>query len=433
MARVVRCSLIQAKNVVPAGPEGAGASLAGIKQAMIDKHVAMIRAAAADGAQIVCLQEIFSGPYFCAEQATRWQALDLDYLLEGSFRQNGTDVRIIIRLINMREAAEVAWSKRFEASLTDILTLQDEIAAEAAAQVAPEVLILEGEKAAARPQVDPTSYGLMLQAIPSVYKLDEKGFCAAGPLLKRAIELDPTNASAHSWLAHWYLLLVGQGWAKDARRATQRADEFARRATALDPTDARGLTVAGHIKAFLYKEPQQAARLHEEALLQNPNLALAWCYSGLAKSYMGRHAEAVERIRHARHLSPHDAHGFFFDMAMVMPLLLTGDNAAAAQFGRRSQEANPGLSSTYKGLLSALGHLGRRDEAAVLRRELAVLEPNFSVREAISRSPLIRPEDLQIYANGLRMAGCDEKARSESWRPLALRRRPASPMCTEVD
>jgi len=67
--------LIQAKNVVPAGPEGAGASLAGIKQAMIDKHVAMIRAAAADGAQIVCLQEIFSGPYFCAEQTTRWQSL----------------------------------------------------------------------------------------------------------------------------------------------------------------------------------------------------------------------------------------------------------------------------------------------------------------------------------------------------------------------
>jgi N-carbamoylputrescine amidase len=72
MARVVRCSLIQAKNVVPADLDGAGASLAAIKQAMIVKHVAMVRAAAADGAQIVCLQEIFSGPYFCTEQTTRW-------------------------------------------------------------------------------------------------------------------------------------------------------------------------------------------------------------------------------------------------------------------------------------------------------------------------------------------------------------------------
>src|ERR1700685_2344700 len=67
MARVVRCSLIQATNV-----ESAEKSLAVIKQAMIDKHVGLIRKAARAGAQIVCLQEIFYGPYFCAEQTTRW-------------------------------------------------------------------------------------------------------------------------------------------------------------------------------------------------------------------------------------------------------------------------------------------------------------------------------------------------------------------------
>lgn len=72
MARVVRCSLIQAKNEVAPGLDGAGAPLAEIKQAMVDKHVEMVRKAAAEGAQIVCLQEIFFGPYFCAEQTTRW-------------------------------------------------------------------------------------------------------------------------------------------------------------------------------------------------------------------------------------------------------------------------------------------------------------------------------------------------------------------------
>jgi N-carbamoylputrescine amidase len=39
---------------------------------MIDKHVALIGQAADAGAQIVCLQEIFFGPYFCAEQTTKW-------------------------------------------------------------------------------------------------------------------------------------------------------------------------------------------------------------------------------------------------------------------------------------------------------------------------------------------------------------------------
>jgi len=67
MPRTVRCSLIQAANV--AGPD---APLAEIKERMIEKHLGYIRQAAEDGAQIVCLQEIFTGPYFCAEQQPRW-------------------------------------------------------------------------------------------------------------------------------------------------------------------------------------------------------------------------------------------------------------------------------------------------------------------------------------------------------------------------
>src|SRR6202171_857020 len=67
MSRIVRCSLIQASNAAP--PD---ASLEDTKQAMIDKHLGFIRQAAWAGAQIVCLQEIFFGPYFCAEQTTRW-------------------------------------------------------------------------------------------------------------------------------------------------------------------------------------------------------------------------------------------------------------------------------------------------------------------------------------------------------------------------
>ena len=67
MSRIVRCSLIQATN--SARPD---ASLAETKKVMVDKHVGYIQKAAKDGAQIVCLQEIFYGPYFCAEQQTRW-------------------------------------------------------------------------------------------------------------------------------------------------------------------------------------------------------------------------------------------------------------------------------------------------------------------------------------------------------------------------
>ncbi|MET0553144.1 MAG: nitrilase-related carbon-nitrogen hydrolase [Vicinamibacteria bacterium] len=68
MPRVVRCGVIQAANVK--SPESA--SLAEIRDAMIEKHLAMIADAAAKGVQILCLQELFYGPYFAAEQDPRW-------------------------------------------------------------------------------------------------------------------------------------------------------------------------------------------------------------------------------------------------------------------------------------------------------------------------------------------------------------------------
>lgn len=70
MPRTVRCGLIQARNVLDAGH-----SLPQIKKAMIEKHVKFIAQAAKRKVQVLCLQELFYGPYFCAEQNARWYEL----------------------------------------------------------------------------------------------------------------------------------------------------------------------------------------------------------------------------------------------------------------------------------------------------------------------------------------------------------------------
>jgi len=66
--QVVRCGLIQCSN--PVNDESK--SVAEIQQAMLDKHLPLIDAAGARGVQILCLQEIFNGPYFCPGQDKRW-------------------------------------------------------------------------------------------------------------------------------------------------------------------------------------------------------------------------------------------------------------------------------------------------------------------------------------------------------------------------
>ncbi|GMV38586.1 MAG: hydrolase [Myxococcales bacterium] len=66
-SRIVRCGLIQASNEVDPSH-----SIQQIKDAMIEKHLGFIAKAAEQGVQILCMQEIFTGPYFCAEQDARW-------------------------------------------------------------------------------------------------------------------------------------------------------------------------------------------------------------------------------------------------------------------------------------------------------------------------------------------------------------------------
>ncbi len=70
MPRIVTGALIQATLCEPAT-----SPVEKIKQAMIDKHVGLIADAVEQGAQFICLQELFCGPYFCAEQNTRWYAM----------------------------------------------------------------------------------------------------------------------------------------------------------------------------------------------------------------------------------------------------------------------------------------------------------------------------------------------------------------------
>ena len=68
MARIVRCGLIQARNVL----SPAKATLPEIRDAMIDKHLKLIAEAAEKNVRILSLQELFYGPYFAAEQDPRW-------------------------------------------------------------------------------------------------------------------------------------------------------------------------------------------------------------------------------------------------------------------------------------------------------------------------------------------------------------------------
>src|SRR5918992_2037354 len=67
MSRIIKCGLIQAKNVAPTD-----APIEEIKKQNVENQMKFVEAAAKQGVQMLCFQEIFTTPYFCAEQQTRW-------------------------------------------------------------------------------------------------------------------------------------------------------------------------------------------------------------------------------------------------------------------------------------------------------------------------------------------------------------------------
>jgi hypothetical protein len=103
----------------------------------------------------------------------------------------------------------------------------------------------------------------------------------------------------------------------------------------------------------------------------------------------------------------------------MMPHLLRREYAIAADLGRRATGLAPGFTANWKLYLSALGHLGRVEEAAAACRQLLRLEPGLTVSEAVRRSPLVQERDLGSVRDRPEAGGL------ATLRPLSLPARPS--------
>ncbi len=348
------------------------------------------------------------------DEAAIRRAFGLDFLLDGTIQRVRNRLRVTLRLLDLRASSQVVWARRFDRQSHDLLTLQDEIAAEVVAQIDPEILLIEAQRVTRRPATDATAYDLLLRALPLIGRMDKPLFLKAGEYLERAIAQEPDYAAPHAWYAYWHVFLVGQGWAEDPQAAMAQAGRIAERAIVLDPYDARALTIAGHVRAFLHHRLHEAAALHEQALSLNPNLAMAWALSAGTYVYLGDAEEAERRSARYKKLSPFDPQAFLFETFGIQIHLLKRDYESAVVVGRQVSQMNPAFSAACKPYLAALGHLGQMQEAAVVRRRLLAIEPDFTIQRFLASVPWARAEDREHYAAGLRLAGIPEGRPAET-------------------
>lgn len=353
---------------------------------------------------LIATATFWDGDGLVANWAEQCRTYRLDYVVTGTIQVVGDRVQVRVTLQDVVLDFETIWVGRFEGEVGDLFSLQDHIASGTVAQIDPELF----HRTSAFPPSGRTdvaaAHHAVLTAIQGIYRLDRASFLQARELLATAIELDPSCAAAHAWMAYWGIMVVAQGWAEDPRAITVLAGQSAERAMLLDPLDARAVAIAGHVTAYLMHDVRAALRLHARAVELNPNLPIAWTLSSWSKIYIGDHAAAVRHAQTSMSLSPRDPHIFAAEHVLMTAHFFRRHMDEAERMADAVMERNPDHVSALNVHLAILGHMGRRAEAGYFLGLLQASHPGITVGAIAARAPL-RPNDLAFYMEGLRRAG----------------------------
>jgi len=300
------------------------------------------------------------------------------------------------------------WAQKYEGSTDDLFEFQDRIGASILGSIEPRVRAVEAARILDRPTESLDAYHCLLRAMSLLYFFTAESYREAGELLERAIALDPSYAQAYAYLAWWLNFRVGEGWSENPDGDRARALLVSQKAIELDHDDPFSLAVAGHILAFLGKNPKDALELFEEALALNPNSAFAWGLSALTLAYLGRADEGLERLQNVWRLNPFDPLNFFFWSAAGIAEFVAGRYNEAIGWLRKSRRASPRFLACLRMLAASLAMSGDKTRARAIAEELLAIEPTFRVSTFVSWYPLQRQDDLTRLANALIAAGFPE-------------------------
>ena len=300
--------------------------------------------------------------------------------------------------------------RRFDEDMSNLLALQDEVAAKVVAQIDPEILLIETRRIS-----QPAACGCHgLRPDAAGHSADgadgARPVSAGGPTPGEGDRAGARICGGALLVCLLAYLPGGPGLGRSFDATMDRAGELAERAILLDPFDARGLAIKGHVSAFLHHRLDEAMLLHDRALSLNPNLPMAWALSAVAHAYAGDPEEAERRNNRYKQLSTFDPHAFFFDAFFILIHFMKRDYDNAVKEGRKVVQLNSSFSAGYKPYLAALGYLRQEleQETETIRHRLLAIEPDFTIERFLKTTPMKQEADRLHYAEGLRRAGIQE-------------------------
>jgi TolB-like protein/Flp pilus assembly protein TadD len=223
-------------------------------------------------------------------------------VLDGSVRHAGDRVRIVATLVDV-ETDRHLWGETYDRQMTDIFSIQTDVALHIAAALKAELSGDEQTRVRREPTKDVQAYRLFLQGRRWFIKYTPAALARTVECFDRAIARDPTFALAYANLAMAYTELAEHGaMAPDA--ALRRAAEAAGTALRLDPDLGAAHGTMGHLKTVREFDWSGAEREFKRALELSPSSADTYDLYGRLCAALERHDEAIAMLQRAQELDP---------------------------------------------------------------------------------------------------------------------------------
>lgn len=229
------------------------------------------------------------------------QELKVAYVLEGSVRRSGNKVKVTGQLIRAAND-EHLWAKSYDRDLTDVFTIQGEIATAIAgalqSMLSPEAKSILDR----RPTDNPAAYDLYLKARHLRHNgsiTEQHGII---PLLEQAVQLDPQFAAAWSELGSRRVFVYFNMEHTEALLA--KAREAIETAVRLAPDDPAVIEGQGDYYYYGYRDYARATENYTRLAQLRPNDPVLFWSMALIQRRQGQFADALQNFQRAIELDP---------------------------------------------------------------------------------------------------------------------------------
>ena len=330
------------------------------------------------------------------------------YVVEGSARRSGEQLRISVQLIEAATGHHL-FADRYDRGLADVFLVQDEIAERIVISIEPEIHRAEARRSARKHPSDLDAWDHALKALSLQERMTPAGHAEARNHLKLALDIDPTSARAWSLLAlcHYHEGILG--WAGHRGDALRSSLHAAEQAVACDDRDWLGQALSGMGRMWTERDFASALEGEECAVGLNPSAPLARHFLACVLEFSGRPADALPHLEAILRLDPRYR---FRSLALAdqsLCHLLIGNFDKAIATAESAVRVQPGNVRARQRLVAGLCLRGSDDAARTAAQELSRLQPGLDVAYIDETYPFMLPDERDKFVGALRRFGLLEK------------------------